>query len=138
MFSVQRWGTVVGCIIALLLLLPGCGNQEQTPDPKVALGNLAEEYWSKRLMDLDYESTYDMELQKDALSFSEYQQKVKSAGQIKVLSVKADEVEIENGRGVVNLTTTCRIQSVPKEMELPIRDVWIKKAKEWKHQLPEK
>ena len=121
----------------LLLTLFGCEKQREANESKIVLGNLAEQYWTDRLMDFDYESTYQMELQKDSIPFSEYLLRVKNAGQIKVLSVKANEVEIENGKGVVNLTATCRIQSVPKEMELPIKDVWIKKAEEWKHQLPE-
>jgi hypothetical protein len=125
-------------MISLLAPFVACESQKETADPKILLKSLAEKYWTDRLVNFDYESTYKMESQKDSIAYSDYLLKVKNAKQINVLSIKANEVTIDDGKGVVKLTAMCRIPSIPKELELPIEDVWIKKSKEWKHQLPEK
>lgn len=136
MYLVKRWFVSALCMLTCLLPLLACENQRETGDPKVLLGTLAEQYWTKRLVDFDYKSTYKMELEKDSIPFSEYLKKVKNAGQIKVLSIKTKKVKIENDKGFVELTAKCRMAPVPKDLELPLTDLWIYKSNQWKHKLP--
>lgn len=138
MSSAKRVSISIFCMISLLVLFVACESQKETVDPKILLKSLAEKYWTDRLVNFDYESTYKMESQKDSITYSEYLPKVRNAKQIKVLSIKANEVTINDDKAVVKLTTMCQVPSIPKELELPLEDVWIKKSKEWKHQLPEK
>ena len=126
-------------VIMCITLLFGCENQEKMKDPKASLEKVAEEYWQKRLIDKDYEFTYNLELEQDTIPFPEYLKRVKNAGQIEVLSIKTKEVVIDQDKGNVTLTAKCRVSMVPKEIEMPLfRDPWVIKSNQWKHKLPEK
>ena len=138
MDSVKRWFVSALCMVTFLLPLVACENQQEMRDPKVSLGTLAERYWTKRLVDFDYKSTYKMELEKESIPFSEYLKKVKNAGQIKVLSIKTKEVKIENDKAIVKLITKFRVPTIPKDLETPLMDEWIYKSNQWKHKLPNK
>lgn len=126
-------------VILCMTLLFGCENQEKMKDPKANLEKVAEQYWQKRLIDKDYEFTYNLELDKGSIPFEEYLKIVKNAGQIEVLSIKTKEVKIDQDRGNVVLTAKSRVPMIPKEIEMPIfQDLWVIKSNQWKHKLPEK
>lgn len=126
------------CMGACLMLLVACESRPKEEDPKASLTKAAEEYWTKRLIDFDYKFTYNMELEKDSLPFPKYLEKIKNYGQIKVLSLKAEEVRIDNNEGFVKITAKCRVAPVPKVVGLSLRDVWLYKSNQWKHKLPKK
>jgi len=129
---------ILSAFICIILLF-GCDNQEKMKDPKASLEKVAEEYWQKRLIDKDYEFTYNLELQKGSIPFKEYLKKVKNAGQIQVVSIKTKEVVIDQDKGTVTLTAKCRLPMVPKEIEMPLfQDLWVIESNQWKHKLPEK
>ena len=108
-------------------------------DPKASLEKVAVQYWQKRLIDKDYEFTYNLELDKGSIPFEEYLKIVKNAGQIQVLSIKTKEVKIDQDRGNVVLIAKSRVPIIPKEIEMPIfQDIWVLKSNQWKHKLPEK
>jgi len=132
-FSVYLFSVVV-CIT----LLFGCENQKEMEDPKASLEKLAEEYWTKRLVDKDYEFTYNLELQKESIPFSEYLKRVKSGGQIEILSVKTKNVEIDQDNGIATMTARCRPRLAPGGVDSIYRDFWVLKANQWKHKLPKK
>lgn len=136
MDSVKRWFVSALFMVTCMLPLLACENQQEMGDPKVTLGTLAEQYWTKRLVDFDYKSTYKMELEKESIPFSEYLKIVKNAGQIKVLSIKTKEVKIENDKAIVKLITKFRVPTIAKNLELPLTDTWIYKSNQWKHKLP--
>lgn len=123
------------CIVIGMAPLFACKGQQKDSDPKASLAGLAEKYWEKRLIDLDYKFTYNMEAQKDSVPFSEYLQRVKNAGQIKVLSIKTTGVEVEGDKGHVYMRAKCKIAPVPKEVELPLEDRWIYQSNQWKHDM---
>jgi len=126
-------------VIICIMLLFGCENQEKMKDPKASLEKVAEQYWQKRLIDKDYEFTYNLELEQGSIPFPEYLKRVKSAGQIEILSIKTKEVKIDQDKGNVTLTAKCRVPMVPKEFEMPLfQDLWVLKSNQWKHKLPEK
>jgi hypothetical protein len=142
MLSRKRWFASALALVILLLPLFGCEDKLKEDDQKVVLMTLAEQYMIKRMIERDYESTYDMELAKNSMPFSEYLKNVHNVGQIKFLSIKAKDVKIEDDKAVVRLTVTCRVANVPKDLELTLKDVWILKSdgwlfksKEWKHKL---
>lgn len=125
--------------IICIMLLFGCGNQEKMKDPKATLEKVAEQYWQKRLIDKDYEFTYKLELEQESIPFPEYLKRVKSAGQIQVLSIKTKEVKIDQDKANVTLTAKARLPNVPKEIEMPLfQDPWVIKSNQWKHKLPKK
>jgi len=145
MLSRKKWFAAALALVILLLPLFGCEDKLQGDAQKVVLMTLAEQYMIKRMIDRDYTSTYDMELEKDSMPFSEYLKNVHNAGQIQFLSIKAKDVKIEDDKAVVRLTVTVRVANVPKDLELPLKDVWILKSdgwlfksKEWKHKLQKK
>ncbi len=121
-----------------LVLLVGCEKQLSPDEMKASLEKMAEQYWIKRLVDFDYKFTYDMESAKDSMSFSEYLERVKNEGKIKVLSIKTKEVKIENDKGTVKLITKIRLATVPKDLEAPLVDEWIYKSNQWKHKLKQR
>ena len=126
-------------VIICIMLLFGCDNQERMKDPKASLEKVAQEYWQKRLIDKDYEFTYNLELEQGSIPFPEYLKKVKSAGQIQIMSIKTKEVVIDQDKGTVTLTAKCKLPMVPKEIEMPLfQDPWVVESNQWKHKLPEK
>lgn len=124
--------------IMILALLYGCDSQKKMVDPKAELETLAEQYWTKRLIDKDYQFTYDLEIEKETLPFADYQKKVKAGDKIQVLSVKTKKVEVDQDRGVVYLTARCKIPSVPKDFDMTLQDLWLIKSNQWKHKFSEK
>lgn len=124
--------------ISMILVL-ACEERPKEIDLKTSLGQLAEEYWNKRLMDRDYKATYDMEAVEGTLPFPEYLQRVNNAGQIQYLSIKTKDVKIEKDKGTVDMTMRCILPAVPKELDLSYeKDRWILKSGRWKHVLRDK
>jgi len=131
----------VGLVIVAISLILGlaCQRPPNESDLKASLGGLAEEYWTKRLMNKDSKAAYRMEVVEGDLPFSEYQKRVANAGQITYLSIKAKDVKVENDNGFVDLIMKCRIAQVPKELNLSfLKDRWVLKSGKWKHVLQEK
>lgn len=138
MSSLKRWFVSAWCVTVCVMFLVSCENKPTEADLKASLTKAAEAYWTKRLIDFDYKFTYKMEEEKDSLSFSEYLKKVENAGQIKVLSLKAQDVRIENTEGFVKITAKSRVPQVPKVVELSLKDHWVYKSGRWEHKLPKK
>ena len=73
--------TVGLVIVAIsLILVLACQRPPNESDLKASLGGLAEEYWTKRVMNKDYKATYRMEAVEGELPFSEYQFSKRSVG----------------------------------------------------------
>jgi hypothetical protein len=120
-------------VLICISLLVGCQNQQKIEDPKAVLARTAEEYWTKRWMDRDYEATYNMEAEKGSIPFEKYKGRIRNAGQINYLGIKTKEVKIENDKGTVDLIVRCRIANIPKDVEMPLTDNWVLKSHRWKH-----
>ena len=54
-------------VLICIILLVGCENRQKMKDPKAALERMAEEYWTKRLMNRDYEATYKTEAEEGSI-----------------------------------------------------------------------
>lgn len=129
---------VYALIVLICIILVGCQTQQKMKDPKAALEGMAEEYWTKRLMDKDYEATYNMEAEKGSIPFEKYKSRIHNAGQIKYLGIKTKEVKIENDKGMVDLIVRCRVADIPKDVEMSLKDTWVLKSHRWKHILRKK
>lgn len=134
----KKWFVSALCMAMCVMFLISCGNKPTEADLKASLTKAAEEYWTKRLIDLDYKFTYKMEVERDSLPFSEYLKKVKNFGQIKILSLKPEDVRVDNDEGFVKITAKCRVPQVPKVVELSLKDLWVYKSSRWEHKLPKK
>jgi hypothetical protein len=126
------------CAVICLMFLLGCASAQKRSDQDASLGDLAEQYWTKRLVERDYKFTYNMELEKKSLSFSEYCQRLKASEKFNCLSVKTKDVTIEGNKGIVSLTLECRMPFLPKPYALPINDVWLYESNRWKHKFTHK
>jgi len=120
-------------IVICLTLFFGCESQ-----PEVSLDTIAEQYWTKRWIEKDYKYTYNLESEKDSLSFPEYLKRVEDAGQIKYLSVKTKEAKIDKDKGTVILNVKFKIAAVPKDFDQTFTDLWVYKSNRWLHELPKK
>ena len=126
------------CIVTSFMFMLGCASVQKKTDPKASLERLAEQYWTKRLVERDYKFTYNLELEKKSLSFSGYCQRVKASEKFNCLSVKSKEVTIEGDKGIVCLTLECRMPFLPKPYKLPLQDLWLYKSNQWKHKFTHK
>ena len=136
--SVKRCLFCASCIAMCVMFLLGCASAQKRSDQDASLGDLAEQYWTKRLVEKDYKFTYDMELEKGSLSFSEYLQKVRAGEKFKVLSVKTKEVTIEDDRGIIYLTVECITPFLPKPYAQTLQDLWLYRSNKWKHKFSHK
>ena len=102
-------------------------------DPKGALETIAAQYWTQRLVNKDYQSTYKDELEENLPPFSTYEKQLKEAAKIPTSSVSAKDAEIKGDIGIVTVVATISVPGVPKEVPFPMRDRWVLKANQWKH-----
>jgi hypothetical protein len=124
------------CLVIGLGSLINCKAEEPIKDPEAVIKAHAETYWTKRLMERDLRAAYEMEEEKGTLSFSDYEQRVRNAGQIDYLSLRADEVRLNGDQATVKLTVRYRVKDVPKqEMEWQIQDAWVIRGNQVKHLL---
>ena len=126
------------CIVICVMFVSGCAGVQKRGDQDASLGDLAEQYWTKRLVEKDYKFTYNLESEKKSLSFSEYCERVKRSQRFNCSSVKTKEVIIEGDKGIVYLTLKCRMPFLPKPYALPINDVWLYESNRWKHKFSDK
>ena len=138
MVSEKKCLFCASCIAICLMFLLGCAGAQKRSDQDASLAELAEQYWTKRLLERDYKFTYNMELEKGSLSFSEYSKRVKASEKFGVLSVKTKEVTIEGDKAIVCLTLKCRMPFLSKPYALPMNDVWLYKSNKWKHKFSHK
>ena len=138
MVAVKKRLFCASCIAMCVMFLLGCASAQKRSDQDASLGDLAEQYWTKRLVEKDYKFTYNMELEKGSLSFSEYLQKVKAGEKFKVLSVKTKEVTIEDDRGSIYLTVECIMPFLPKGYNYMLQDLWLYRSNKWKHKFLDK
>jgi len=124
--------------IMMIAALYGCQNQQKMIDPKAELEKVAEQYWTKRLVDKDFQFTYDLEIEKESIPYSDYLKRIKAGDKLQDLAVKTKEVQIDQDRGVVYLTAKCKIPVVPKDFNMTLQDLWLLKANQWKHKFAEK
>jgi len=103
--------------------------------PQGPLEEVAALYWTKRLVDMDYEFTYNLELEKDSLTFPDYLKKVKSAGQIKFLSVTVEDVKKDKDKAVITCQAKYQVLGVSKIFKHPLSDEWVFKGNRWLHKL---
>lgn len=126
------------CIAVCVMFFFGCASAQKRSDQDASLAELAEQYWSKRLIEKDYKFTYNLELGKKSLSFSEYCQRVKASEKFNCFSVKTKEITIEGDKGIVCLTLECRMPFLSKPYAMPMNDVWLYKSNRWKHKFTHK
>jgi hypothetical protein len=118
--------------------LLGCASAQKRSDQDASLADLAEQYWTKRLLERDYKFTYNLELEKKSLSFSEYCERLKASEKFKYLSVKIKEVTIEDDKALVYMTVECSMPFLSQPYALPINDVWLYESNRWKHKFSHK
>ena len=135
--SVKRCFVFALCIGICVTFLLGCASAQKRSDQDASLAQLAEQYWTKRLVERDYKFTYNMELEKGSLSFSEYLQIIRAGEKFKVLSVKTKEVTIEDDRGIIYLTVECIMPFLPKGNQM-LQDLWLYRSNKWKHKFSDK
>lgn len=124
------------CFMVVLLVVSGCNKEQKTiKDPEGAVKQAAEDYWTHRLVKKDVKAAYEMELERDTISFGDYERRVINAGQIEYRSIRVDQVAIDGDAASVKLIVTYRVMGVAKELEAPIRDTWLIKGGEVKHVL---
>lgn len=121
-----------------VVTLCGCDSQKKMVDPKGELEKVAEQYWTKRFVDRDYKFTYNLELDKESIPFSEYVEKVKRSQKLRISSVKTKEVRIDGDRGEVYLTVMTNLPAVSKEVGVTLQDLWLLRENEWKHKFTAK
>ena len=121
-----------------MVTLCGCESQKKMVDPKGELEKVAEQYWTKRFVDRDYKFTYDLELDKESIPFSEYVEKVKRSQKLRISSVKTKEVRIDGDRGEVYLTVMTNLPAVSKEVGVTLQDLWLLRSNTWKHKFIDK
>lgn len=139
MDRIEKTGLIAIAMVACLFFSLGCEDRKGMSDPQAALETLAQQYWTKRFVDKDYKFTYDLELEKDSLSFSDYVNQVKRSEKFKVSSVKTKEVRIDGDGAEVFLTVTTTVPTLSKEVDMSLQDLWLLKSNQWKHKLlPEK
>jgi len=131
---------VLFALLMGLLAMVGCESKKEMADPKATLKTLAEEYWTKRFVDKDYEFTYDLELEKDSIPFEDYVNQIKRGERFKVYAVETKEVNMEGDRGQVLLTVYFKLPQVSKgkELNMALQDLWIIKSNTWKHKFSDK
>jgi len=137
-FSVKKTFVFVLCIPIYITLLYGCAHVERKSYPQGPLEEVAALYWTKRLVDKDYEFTYNMELEKDSITFSDYWKKVKTAGKIKFLSVEVKDVEKDKDKASVIYVVKYQVLTASIILERPIHDEWVFKGDRWLHKLKKK
>jgi hypothetical protein len=124
---------VAGLLMMLVAVFAGCGSQKEGAGSEADLGSLAQEYWTKRLVDKDYQSIYDLELEKGSIPFDDYVTQVKRSERFTVSTVKTQEVRIDGDRAEVFLTVRCNLPMVPKEVGMTLQDLWVLQSDQWKH-----
>lgn len=136
--GIGAWPVVVAVLVLFLFALLGCDNEQKSSEERRSLDELAREYWTARFIHKDYRASYAMELGKETLPFEEYVEQVRNMGQIAYKSIRTDKVTIENGKGLIDLTVTCRMPNGPVDVKLPLKDEWVLESNRWKHVLPKK
>ena len=131
--SVKRCSVFAWCIVICVMFVFACTTDQEMNDPKASLERLAEQYWTKRLVERDYKFSFNMELEKDSLSFSDYCQKVKASEKFNCSSVKTKEVQIEDDKGFVYMTIECKTPAIPKQFNMTLQDMWLCRSNQWKH-----
>ena len=135
--SAERCSILGLCAVTFLVLLFGCTGAQKRSDQDAFLGELAQQYWTKRLVEKDYKFSYDKELEKESISFPEYIDRAKAAEKFRFMSVKTKKVNIEGDRGVVYLTVECITPFMPKGKQM-LQDLWLYRSGQWKHKFSDK
>jgi hypothetical protein len=125
------------CLVAGFFLLTfGC--EKKMTDPKGTLEKQALQYWTERLINKNFEYTYEEEVEEGLPPFSTYKERITGVTRFPTSSVEIKDIEVEGDGGYVQLLVTCKVPGLPKEMPLPLGDRWIIKGNKWKHKLQEK
>jgi len=128
------------CLALALFIIGFLGPQavwagaEKEGNAEAVVAALAEEYWTKRLVEKDYAFTYEKELQKESMSFEDYVEQVRPGQKFKFLSVKTKKVNIDGDRGEVYLDVKLSAAFMPKQDTMMLQDLWLFSSGEWKHQ----
>jgi len=131
--SGNRWIFLALCMAACFISGIVCADPEPVSSPEAVVGALAEEYWTKRLIEKDYPFTYEKELEKDNIPFADYAEKAKAANKFQYKSVQIEKVEIEGDRAAIFLKVECVTPFMPKGYTQMLQDLWLYRAGEWKH-----
>lgn len=124
----------ISAILVLgVLLFQGCKSEREVADPRAELEKVAEEYWSKRLIEKDYEFTYQLELDKESIPYEDYVQKVQRAARFQTLSVTLKEITIHEDRAEVLMSVETRAPFLPKQTAIGLKDLWILESGKWRH-----
>lgn len=129
----RMWFAFALWLAMCLMVLSPSVSADQKENGEAALGKMAEEYWTKRLIEHDYKFTYERELDKESMPFSEYLDIIKRGENFKFLSVTTKHVEIDGDRGIVYLTQECHAPFHPKAFKTTLQDLWLFRSGQWKH-----
>jgi hypothetical protein len=128
--NIERAFFILLC--GFLLVFAGC--EEKMKDPKGSLEKQAGKYWQERLINKNFEYTYKEEVEKGLPAFSTYKEELNNVTKFPTSSVTVKEAKVEGDVGTVKLVVMCRLPSVPKEIPVPIGDIWVVKGNKWRHQ----
>ena len=118
-------------VVSVFLFSFGC--ESEMKDPKGTLEKQAKQYWIERLINRNFEYTYEEEVNENLPPFSTYKEQLKKVTKFPTSSVEVKEVKVEGDRGTVKYVVNCIIPGYPKELPVPLGDYWIIKGNKWKH-----
>ena len=121
------------CLSALFVFLLGPGCESEMKDPKGTLEKQAKQYWTERLINRNFEYTYEEEAKEDLPPFSTYKEQLKKVTKFPTSSVEVKEVKVEGDLGTVKYLVTCTVPGFPKALPVPLGDYWVMKRNKWKH-----
>jgi len=118
---------------AVFIFLLGIGCESEIKDPKGTLEKQAKRYWTERLINKNFEYTYEEETKDNLPPFSTYREELRIVTRFPTSSVEVKEVQMEGDVGRVKLEVKCLVPGFPKSLPLPLGDEWILKGNKWRH-----
>jgi hypothetical protein len=120
-------------LLAVFIFLLGIGCESEMKDPKGTLEKQAKQYWTERLINQNFEYTYEEEAKDNLPPFSSYKEQLRNVTRFPTSSVEVKEVQVEGDMGTVKLAVMCIVPGFPKKLPLPLGDQWILKGNKWRH-----
>jgi hypothetical protein len=127
----RRFYLICLSVFFSFLLGPGC--ESEMKDPKGTLEKQAKQYWTERLINRNFEYTYEEEATENLPPFSTYKKQLINVTKFPTSSVEVKEVKVEGDLGTVKYMVTCIVPGFPKALPVPLGDYWIMEGNKWRH-----
>lgn len=121
-----------------LMVLVGCGKEtpNETKD-RATLEGVSLQYWNHRLVNRDYQATYDRELDHASMSFEDYRKLVSRNENLKFSDLSLGKVTIENDAAIVEVNLKASAPQIALPIERTFKDEWMYQSGQWKHRFSE-